>query len=350
MKIASSNVNLVSSRQYYEENSVTVQTGVLTRQSFLDSLKDQAAKSDKWEASETAMDDKPLSSENYSSLKPSKSDYLTPSVSTLEDEIAALRTSLLERILKLFRLFGGDTQSRGFNSTLSNTAELLSAGTFVKVTTVSMTHIESEETTFSGTGSAQTEDGRVIDFNVDFSMSRRLCEYAGVSVGTAVGLIDPLVVNVGSGVTQISDQSFYFDLDCDGNEDKISNLGSGSGFLALDRDGDGRINDGSELFGTKSGDGFHDLSEFDKDANGWIDENDEVYESLKIWLKNEDGTDTLLGLKEADVGAIYLGSANTQFSHIGGDFALSAMTRSTGLFLRESGGVGTVQQVDMAAL
>ncbi len=350
MKIANSTVNLVSSRQYYEENSVSVSTGVVTRDSFLDSLQNQEKKIDQLELSEVSDETAPLGSESYTSLRPSKSEYLSPQMSTLEDQIAEIRNTLLERIIKLLRLFGGDTQSRGFGKTLSNTAEMLSAGTFMKVTTVSMTHIETEETTFSGTGCAMTEDGRQIDFGVSFSMSRRLCEYAGVSVGTSVGLIDPLVINVGSGVADISDQSFYFDLDCDGTMDNIHSLGQGSGFLALDKNGDGKIGDGSELFGTQSGNGFADLSKYDLDGNGWIDENDEVYEQLKIWVRNGDGTDSLLGLKESDVGAIYLGSADTQFSHYGSDFALSAMTRASGLFLRESGGVGTVQQLDLAAL
>ncbi len=350
MKIANSNVNLVSAHSYYEENTVTVQTGTITRDSFLNSLSDQEKKFDKLELTETGAGEMPIGSETYTSLKPSRSDYLSPEMSSLEDQIAELRNSLLERILRLLRLFGGDSQSRGFSKTLSGTAQMLSQGTMMKVTTVSMTHIESEETTFSGTGTAQTEDGRVIDFGVSFSMSRKLCEYAGISVGTSVGLIDPLVVNVGSGVTQISDQSFYFDLDCDGTAEKISNLSSGSGFLALDKDGDGRIGDGSELFGTRSGDGFYDLSEYDLDENGWIDENDEVYDKLKIWVRNPDGTDSLLGLKESDVGAIYLGSAQTEFAHHNSSFAMSAMTRASGLFLRESGGVGTVQQVDLAVL
>ncbi len=350
MKIANSTVNLVSGHTYYEENTVSVQTGIVTRNSFLESLKDQEKKGDVLELSETGDESAPLNSESYSLLRPSRSDYLSPQMSSLEEQIAELRASLLERILKLLQLFGGDNQSRSYSSTLSNTAQMLSAGSFVKVTTVSMTHIESEETTFSGTGSAMTEDGRQIDFGVSFSMSRRLCEYAGVSVGTAVGLIDPLVINVGSGVTNISNQSFYFDLDCDGRPDNIHSLGQGSGFLALDKNEDGRIGDGSELFGTKSGDGFADLAGYDRDGNGWIDENDEIYDKLKIWIRNDDGTDTLLGLKEADVGAIYLGSAGTEFSHYGSDLVMSAMTRASGFFLRESGGAGTVQQVDLAAI
>ena len=350
MKIAQSNVNLVSSNKYYEENTVTIQSGTMTRSSFLDSLQNQEKKFDSLELSGAETEGNALGSENYSSLKPSAKEYLTTYDSTLEDQIAELRATLLERLLKLMQLFGGDNQSRGFRDTLSNTANMLTSNSVVKGTTVTVTHIQTEETTFSGSGTALTEDGREIDFGVNFSMSKRLCEYAGMSIASAVSLIDPLVINVGSDVTSISDQSFFFDLDCDGKEDKISNLGSGSGFLTYDRNGDGKVNDGSELFGTKSGNGFKDLSAFDHDHNGWIDENDEIYEKLKIWIRNEDGTDTLLGLKESDVGAIYLGNATTQMSHHNSDFVMSAMTRSSGIYLRESGGVGTVQQLDLAAL
>ena len=54
-----------------------------------------------------------------------------------------------------------------------------------------------------------------------------------------------------SNITSISDQKFKFDINADGKEDDISFVGKGSGFLALDKNGDGKINDGSELFGTK---------------------------------------------------------------------------------------------------
>lgn len=350
MKIAQSNVNLVSTNRYYEENTVSVQSGTITRASFLDSLNNQEKKLDSLELSTSGNESTSLGSESYTSLKPSKTEYLSSYESALEDQISELRYTILERIMRMLQLIGGDKGSRGYRETLSNTADLLNNGSFVNVTTVSMTHIQEEETTFSGTGTALTEDGRVIDFGVEFSMSKRLCEYAGMSVAKAVNLIDPLVINVGSEITSISDQSFFFDLDCDGKEEKVSNLGKGSGFIAYDKNGDGYINNGSELFGTKSGDGFKDLAAYDKDGNGWIDENDEIYDHLKIWIRNEDGTDTLMGLKESDVGAIYLGSAQTNMSHHNTDFIMSAMTRSSGIFLRESGGVGTVHQLDLAAL
>ncbi|MCR5557432.1 MAG: hypothetical protein K6F75_07755 [Butyrivibrio sp.] len=349
MKIAQGNVNLVSSHQYYEENTVAVQTSVMTRGTFMESLQNQEKKMDSLELGQG--DEGAISSENYTSLKPAKTEYLGSRDATLEDMIAELRTRLLQNIMDLLQILGGEGQSSGYKDMMRQTSNMLTSNMFVKTTTVELTHIEEEYTTFQGKGMALTEDGRTIDFNVDFSLSRRFTEYAGISVSSAVSLIDPLVINVGSEITSISDQSFFFDLDSDGTEDKISKPGTGTGFLSYDKNGDGIINNGTELFGTKSGDGFKDLAQYDLDNNGWIDENDEIYYKLKVWLKNEDGTDTLLSLGEADVGAIYLGSAQTQYTHQNSEnFMVSAMMRTSGVFLKESGGVGTVHQVDMAAL
>ena len=212
-----------------------------------------------------------------------------------------------------------------------------------------LTYSETEETGFHASGRALTEDGRSIDFNVNILMSRSYMEYMNVSLPTmADALCDPLIVNIGSDIADVRDQTFKFDLDADGSKDEISMLGKGSGFLALDKDGDGKINDGNELFGTKSGDGFGDLREYDSDGNGWIDENDEIFSKLKVWCKDEDGRDILMDLKEADIGAIYLGAQQTEFSLGGADDYRDGVIRSTGVFLRESIGAGTIQHVDLS--
>ena len=213
-----------------------------------------------------------------------------------------------------------------------------------------LTYSETEETGFHASGRACTEDGRTIEFNINILMSRSYMEYMNVSIPTmADALCDPLVVNIGSDTADVRDQTFKFDLDADGTEDEISMLGKGSGFLALDKNGDGKINDGSELFGTKSGDGFGDLREYDSDGNGWIDENDDVFSKLKVWCKDENGKDILMDLKEADIGAIFLGEQQTEFSLGGADGYRDGVIRSTGVFLREStGAAGTVQHVDLS--
>lgn len=143
------------------------------------------------------------------------------------------------------------------------------------------------------------------------------------------------------------DQKFLFDLDCDGEKDNISRLDSGSGYLALDLNGDGVINDGSELFGTRSGDGFSDLARYDSDGNGWIDENDEIWRRLRIWTQDDRGNDKLYTLSDKNVGAIYLGNVSTDYSLQSSKGNTNAAIRKTGIFLYENGMAGTVQHLDL---
>ncbi|MBQ2900292.1 MAG: hypothetical protein IJE49_12520 [Agathobacter sp.] len=225
-----------------------------------------------------------------------------------------------------------------------------SGGTMWQKITVSSASItEYESTSFMTQGKVQTEDGRSIDFNVAFSMSRACSACINTMEVSNYILTDPLVINLNTEMTEISDQKFFFDIDSDGKEEEISELGKGSGFLALDKNEDGIINDGNELFGTQSGDGFKDLKAYDEDRNLWIDENDEIFHKLKVWMKDEEGNDILIDLKDADIGAIYLGNANTEYSFKDDSLNTNAVLRKTGVYLRESTGkVGTVSHVDLA--
>ncbi|MCR5418026.1 MAG: hypothetical protein K6E84_03850 [Lachnospiraceae bacterium] len=210
-------------------------------------------------------------------------------------------------------------------------------------------HYEEENTSFQTVGSVMTSDGRQIDFNLQLDMSRKFVEYTGIrSDDMMAALTDPLVINLDAPAAAISDQRFEFDIDTDGLKEKLPMLQAGSGFLALDKNGDGRINDGSELFGTKSGDGFSDLSAYDSDHNGWIDENDEIFNRLLIWQKDPSGRDSLYTLKECGVGALCLMKARTDFTLDTPGLTQGGRIRSTGIFLYENGAVGTMQQVDLA--
>ena len=221
--------------------------------------------------------------------------------------------------------------------------------TWIKHVVKSSFVAEVENTAFSTNGVARTADGREISFNVELEMSRSFMAVNESYVQSIEILRDPLVINLGSEVAGLSDQKFYFDIDADGKMDEISYLEGNSGFLALDKNNDGEINDGSELFGTKSGDGFKDLAMYDEDGNGWIDEADSVFDNLKIWTKNSDGTDSLIAIGKAGVGAIYLGSATTQFSiNSLDDNSTNGVIQKTGVFLKENGSVGTIQHIDLA--
>lgn len=207
--------------------------------------------------------------------------------------------------------------------------------------------METESTSFSTTGTVRTADGREIRFNVDIGMSREFQEYYEVNLEAGqFNMCDPLVINLDTDIASLSDQKFYFDIDADGEMDEVSRLGRGSGYLALDKNGDGIINDGSELFGTSSGNGFADLAAYDEDGNGWIDENDAVWDKLQIWCQDENGQDVLYRLADKGVGAICLQNVSTDFTLRGSTEAQGAI-RNTGVFLYENGNVGTVQHVDL---
>lgn len=258
---------------------------------------------------------------------------------------------------KIFGGCGADEVKFSLNGTQQKTLNLSSMESvsrtqvWQRITATSGTHMEYENTSFKSTGQVQTSDGRSLTFDVELTLGRSLVQRIDTlkdETYTRI-LTDPLVINMDTNATSISDQKFKFDIDSDGDEDEISFAGKGSGFLALDKNEDGKINDGSELFGTKSGDGFKDLAEYDKDKNGWIDENDEIFDKLKVWTKDEEGNDKLLNLKEADVGAIYLGNLDTEFSFKDGMGNTDAVLRKTGIYLKESTGTaGTVAHVDLA--
>ena len=209
-------------------------------------------------------------------------------------------------------------------------------------------YTESESTSFSTSGCVKCADGREINFNLDVSMSQNFTQYTKETVENVATFIDPLVINLKGNIAEVSDQKFFFDLDSDGEEDLISKLCEDSGYLALDKNEDGQINDGSELFGTASGDGFKDLAAFDEDANGWIDENDEIWNKLKIWVQDEQGNSKLYSLSEQGVGAICLQNVSTSFTERGTSGEVNAAIRNTGIFLYENGNVGTIQHLDIA--
>ena len=196
---------------------------------------------------------------------------------------------------------------------------------------------------YSVAGSVRTSDGHSIEIQMDLTMSASF--YSKNSVMIEAAFCDPLVVNFGAPAAALESTKFAFDINNDGQSDQISKLSAGCGFLALDKNGDGEINNGSELFGAKSGNGFADLAAYDKDKNGWIDENDAIYDKLRIWTRDESGASRLMALGEMGIGAIYLGSQQTNYA-LGALNDPDAMISANGFFLREDGTQGTVQQVD----
>lgn len=211
-------------------------------------------------------------------------------------------------------------------------------------------HYEYESLSFSADGVINTADGQAINFSVSLNMTREFYSEQRVQVRAGdAKAIDPLVLNFGGKAAELTETRFNFDLDTDGRLDQIAWLGPQSAFLALDRNGDGAVNDGSELFGPRTGDGFAELAAWDEDGNRFIDAGDSIYDRLRLWMRGEDGSQQLLALGQKGVGAIYVGHLAAPFAVKDAQNALLANAVSAGFFLSESGEAGTVQQLDFTA-
>jgi hypothetical protein len=206
---------------------------------------------------------------------------------------------------------------------------------------------EVEQASFNARGVVKTADGQTINFETNLEMSRERITVHDVTFTAGDPPKDPLVINYSGKAAELLDEKTEFDIDADGRQDSISFVRNGSGFLVLDRNNDGIINNGTELFGPKTGEGFQELAQHDEDGNGWIDESDTVYSKLNIWTKDDAGQDQLFTLKEKNVGAIYLDSAGTAYSLRDSQNETQGAIRTTGLYLSDDGQPGTVQQIDL---
>ena len=215
--------------------------------------------------------------------------------------------------------------------------------------TQSHTLEEHETTTFSARGVIRTADDADIRFDLQLEMQRSYREesHTRIRMGAAERE-DPLVINFSGNAAQLRDQRFDFDLNADGELQSLPVLASGSGYLVFDRNGDGRVNDGSELFGALSGDGYADLQARDDDGNGWIDSADTGSDQLFLWLPEGGGDGKLLTLEEAGIAAISTANIATPFELRGEQNADLGAVRATGLYLDTQNMVGTTQQIDMS--
>lgn len=118
----------------------------------------------------------------------------------------------------------------------------------------------------------------------------------------------PILIAVGTSAEYRlvgTDNGVWFDHDADGTLDHTAwtSYDSELAFLVADKNGNGRVDDGTELFGNNSRlssgqaatDGFHALAEYDRsdlggNLDGWIDARDGIWAGLMLWIdRNHNG-------------------------------------------------------------
>jgi hypothetical protein len=212
-----------------------------------------------------------------------------------------------------------------------------------------MFYSESESRSFASTGTITLDDGQSIDFTLSLRQSQsRTYEYSETVQIQERPMTDPLVINFGSATARLTDTLFEFDMNGDGDSGRFASLGSGSGYLVLDRNGNGQVDDGSELFGPQSGSGFSELANYDDDGNRWIDDGDEIFDSLSVWVQTAGGDQELRSLKEVGVQALYVDSVADNFTLANGQGVPLGQIKGTGIYLTTDGEVRTLEELDLA--
>lgn len=127
----------------------------------------------------------------------------------------------------------------------------------------------------------------------------------------------PILINVGAGAWRIGglDDVVAFDMNADGSLDHLTwpERDSTLSFLAVDRNLNGMVDSGAELFGNwtplarggTAANGFEALKEFDSNGDGVVDNRDVQWPDLLLWHdSNHDGLSQAVELTRLSVSGV----------------------------------------------
>lgn len=164
---------------------------------------------------------------------------------------------------------------------------------------------------------------------------------------------DPLIIDLGeTGIELRSlEHGVNFDLDNNGFAEKTAWIGTEDGFLALDRNGNGSIDNGGELFGdqvilkdgSKSESGFEALAELDDNGDGIIDNKDPAFANLRVWIDaNHNGKSDSNELKTLnETGIISISLEHSEVSIVDEETG-ARIAESASVTINKNGAVSTV--------
>ena len=221
----------------------------------------------------------------------------------------------------------------------ANQAQASSAAADNSTVTVTEWSYQLQQGTANFSGSAQLEDGQLLNWSFDFAMQSERFSY---SVRQQAALQDPLVLSLNQTSVELAQSSSAFDFYGNGGRQQLPDLAAGQYYLMQDRNQDRQLNSGLELFGPATGQGFAELSALDQDQNGFIDARDTSWQQLGLWRADAG----FRPLAEFQIGALSTLSAATPFDLYQGEQQSGRIARS-GIYLSERGQPGLIQQVDL---
>lgn len=155
--------------------------------------------------------------------------------------------------------------------------------------------------------------------------------------------ISPLVLDLNNDGIQTSaiTAGTTFDLNADGQAEHTGWVSPQDGLLALDINGDGKIDSGAELFGdatqlpdgSLATDGFNALANYDSNHDGIIDTTDPIFSQLLVWQDaNSDGASDaseLKGLSALNINTLNVSATENHVNQNGNDLALHSTFTTT---------------------
>ena len=159
---------------------------------------------------------------------------------------------------------------------------------------------------------------------------------------------DPLVLDLDGNGVELTDVSNAqpFDIFGSGTPAMIAFPTGGDAFLAIDRNANGTIDSGKELFGDQHGavNGFAELAKYDQNLDGMIDVQDAVYEQLLLFGDlDRDGAvrpDEFISLRQAGISAIDL-----RYDEVARPLPSGNRIVQSSQFIREDGSTGEAADV-----
>lgn len=190
----------------------------------------------------------------------------------------------------------------------------------------------------SFSGEVSLKDGSSVSW--DFQFEQVESEFS-FQMQRAADAKDPLMISL-DGNYRATHTMVNFALNSDGSG-RLDALSGAQFYLVHDKNGNGKVDDGSELFGPQTGQGFSELASLDDDGNGFIDSADKDYAALYAWQPGK----ALQTLDKVNVAALSTTSAETRFDYYQQN-QLQARLQRSGVLITADKQVGLVQQVDFA--
>ncbi|MBL4942539.1 MAG: hypothetical protein JKY81_12870 [Colwellia sp.] len=189
---------------------------------------------------------------------------------------------------------------------------------------------------------------QALSLNYNFTLSSERTSYSKIEM-SAAALKDPLIVQFGAqSLGKITGQKNFL-INQDNTLDKLPIFSGDVGYLVFDQNNNQQADDGSELFGPQTGQGFAELARLDSNNNGFIDAEDKDFERLYLWQPNADNSQTerWLSLQEAKIQAISLSAISTPFDFYDQQGQLQAQLRQSSFAISDEGYGRGVHQVDV---